>query len=244
MVACGWLRLVLDGRCSCSTSVDSSSISFSFRTVCRRSRVPGPRRTCAARLATQAADFADAHRAEHLEQLGMPRADQVHDPMDGQIPADFLQGDRARVLFLALAAQPALQGHDQGDVDGHQVGAADDGLGQVLGLGDPAGGDQRDFVADAGLDQRRMNLAQHVARVTRRRGAGLSPVRRRTPGGPLRPLAGPVPARAAPPPAWPADGWPRSDSGFRAFNAAWTVITSTPSGTITSGALTYSSRGA
>src|SRR5208283_4050511 len=55
----------------------------------------------AARFTSQATDFANAHRAEHLKQLRMPRTDQVHDAVNGQFPPDFLQGDGTVILLPA-----------------------------------------------------------------------------------------------------------------------------------------------
>ena len=87
--------------------------------------------------------------------------------MNAVLRVDLFQRDRAGLAALAFAAEAAFQGQQQRDVDGHQVGAADDRLGHVLGLGDPAGGHQRHLVPHALLDQRAVDVAQHVADVPR-----------------------------------------------------------------------------
>jgi hypothetical protein len=56
------------------------------------------------------------------------------------------------VRALHPATHAATERHQQSGVHGHQVGAADDGLGHVFGQGDAARNDQRDLVAHAGLD--------------------------------------------------------------------------------------------
>ena len=75
-------------------SLDSIRLSL-CRTAGRTCRVPGPRRTCTAGLAAQPTHLANAHRAEHLDQLLVPGPHQVHDAVDGVVGVDLLQGDRA-----------------------------------------------------------------------------------------------------------------------------------------------------
>jgi len=60
------------------------------------------------------------------------------------------------------AAHAAAERHQEGRVDRHQIRAADDGLGHVLGQGDAARHDQRDLVANAFLDQAIVDLAYGV----------------------------------------------------------------------------------
>ena len=63
-------------------------------------------------------------------------------------------GLSVRILGRGAAAHAAAERHQQRRVHGHQIGAADDRLGHVLGQRDSAGDDQSDLVAQPSLTSR------------------------------------------------------------------------------------------
>jgi len=92
----------------------------------------------ASRLAPQPTHLPDTHRPQHLDQLKVPRAHQVGDPLHRIGRLDLGHRDGAGLAALALPAEPAFQRQQQRYVDGYQVRATEDGLGHVLGDGDAA----------------------------------------------------------------------------------------------------------
>ncbi len=61
-----------------------------------------------------------------------------------------------------MVAQVAFQPDHQRQIDADHVRPADDGLGHVLGQRDPAAGDQCHFIPRTLLDQRLVDLADHL----------------------------------------------------------------------------------
>jgi len=114
----------------------------------------------AAGLPAHTPHLAHPHRAQTLQQLVAPGAEQVHETLRAPL------GSELTVFGVAVhpvRPQAAAEGDEHREVDGHQVGPADDRLGDVLRGGDASAAEQGHLIPDTAGHEVAVDLAQGIA---------------------------------------------------------------------------------
>jgi hypothetical protein len=82
--------------------------------------------------------FSQPHGAHHLDELGVPGADQVHNSLSSIFQWYLIQTDWTFDPVATVFAHSAFESGQDGQVNPHTIDTADHYLGHVLGHGDAA----------------------------------------------------------------------------------------------------------
>ena len=113
----------------------------------------------------EAAHLPHAHGPQDLQELVVPGPHEIDLALRAPLDGEFIDLHRAGAVLGALAAEAALQGQQQGQVNDDGVRAADNGLGHVLRQGDAAAHQEGDRIPELVFHQTQVAAADQVLQV-------------------------------------------------------------------------------
>jgi len=139
----GFAAYGYDGRGNADCVLTTNDVAVANYFIANYSASPNRPFSGPADFAAQAAHLPHAHGPEDFQELVVPGAHQVYHTLGPPLDGEFIQFDGAGVglAVLAIPAEAALQGQQQGNIDDDAVEAADDGFGHVFRQGDARSGE-------------------------------------------------------------------------------------------------------
>ena len=121
------------------------------------------------------ADIPQAHRAQDLQDLGMPGGGEIDHPLPSPAGVNLFDSHRTGLVLVTVRTKSAFQSHEEGAIDGNRIGSADHRFGHVFGQGDPSPEDQAGPVPAAQFHQMKVNLPNGILEESGRRSLLLPP---------------------------------------------------------------------